>query len=89
MLRRRHAVTTSRAAPDSSNETDKAARLWSENKRAPTHPPSIRVYYLESMTPPGNPLWFMAAAPVSRYKTGRRPTPPPQTADLAPLLVVH
>ena len=34
------------------------------------HPPSIRVYYLKSMTPQGSPLWFMAAAPVSRYKTG-------------------
>ena len=36
---------------------------------------------LSHMTPQGNPLWFMAAAPVSRYKTGPRPIPPPQTAD--------
>jgi len=34
-----------------------------ENGRPPT---SICVYYLKSMTPQGNPLWFMAAAPVSR-----------------------
>ena len=50
-------------------------------KQTGAHSPSIHVYYPKSMTPQGNPLWFMAAAPVSRYKTGPRPIPPPQTAD--------
>ena len=41
---------------------------------------------VKTYLPQGTPPWFMAAAPVSRYKTGPRPIPLPQTADLSGLL---